>query len=121
MIVADGVMPFLAEDEMIALLRRLTCHFPSGEIAFNVYNKFPVWAASHYPGTRFLAPLFKSRGFDQRDPERWDPSLTLVRHILLTREPEVAGYPLTLRLWTRLAALSASFSRLGTTIAQYRF
>lgn len=120
-IVADGVMPFLAEDEMIALIRRLTRHFPSGEIAFNVYNRFTVWAANHYPAARSLAALFKSPGFDRRDPERWDPRLTLVRHILLTREPDVTRYPLALRLWTRVAALSASFSRLGTTVAQYRF
>lgn len=41
----------------------------------------------------------RSPGFDDlREPERWDPRLTLVREIMLTREPEVAEFPLALRL-----------------------
>jgi O-methyltransferase involved in polyketide biosynthesis len=120
-IVADGVLPFLSQEEMITLLDRLTSHFPSGEIAFNVYTRFTVWAARHYSGSRFLVPLFKSPGFDRLYPVRWNPRLTLIRHILLTREPEVDQFPTALRLWTRLSALSAAFSRLGTTVAYYRF
>jgi O-methyltransferase involved in polyketide biosynthesis len=120
-IVADGLMAFLAEADMISLLRRLTDHLHSGEIAFNVYNKFTVRAAKLAPSVRFLVPLFKSPGFDRLDPVRWNPKLTLIEEIMLTREPEVAQYPPALRLWTRLAALSTSLSRLGTVVARYRF
>ena len=64
----------------------------------------------------------ESPGFDDpREPERWNPSLKLVKEILLTREPEVAEFPLTLRLVTRLAAHSAALSRRGTTVLHYRF
>ena len=45
----------------------------------------------------------------------------LVKEILLTREPEVAEFPLALRLVTRLAAHSAAWSRRGTTVLHYRF
>jgi O-methyltransferase involved in polyketide biosynthesis len=37
-IVADGLMAFLTQDDMVALLRRLIGHFPSGEVAFNGYS-----------------------------------------------------------------------------------
>jgi hypothetical protein len=68
-----------------------------------------------------VADLIKSPGFDDpREPERWNPSLKLVKEILLTREPEVAEFPLTLRLANRLAAHSAALSRRGTTVLHYR-
>ena len=122
LIVADGLMAFLTQDDMISLLNRLISHFPSGDVAFNGYSRFAIWAAKHYHGTQSVAGLIKSPGFDDpREPERWDPRLTLVREILLTREPEVAGFPPALRLFTRLAAHSAAWSRRGTTVLHYRF
>jgi O-methyltransferase involved in polyketide biosynthesis len=121
-IVADGLLAFLAQEDMISLLNRLTGHFPSGEVAFNGYSRFAIWAAKHYHGTQSVADLIKSPGFDDpREPERWDPRLKLVEQILLTREPEVAEFPLALRLITRLAAHSAAWSRRGTTVLHYRF
>jgi O-methyltransferase involved in polyketide biosynthesis len=121
-IVADGLLAFLTQDDMIALLDRLTSHFPTGEIAFNGYTRFAIWAAKHYHGTQSVADLIKSPGFDDpREPERWNPKLKLVREILLTREPEVAEFPFALRKFTRLAARSTWWSRGGTTVLQYEF
>jgi O-methyltransferase involved in polyketide biosynthesis len=122
MIVADGLLAFLTQADMISLLNLLSGHFPSGEVAFNGYSRFAIWAAKHYHGTQSVADLIKSPGFDDpREPERWDHSLRLVKEILLTREPEVAEFPPVLRLLTRLAAHSAALSRRGTTILHYRF
>jgi O-methyltransferase involved in polyketide biosynthesis len=121
-IVADGLMAFLTPDDLIALVDRLVGHFPSGEVAFNGYSRFAIWAARHYHGTQSVADLLRSPGFDDpREPERWNPRLRLVREILLTREPEVAEFPAALRLVTRLAAHSTAVSRRGTTVLHYRF
>jgi O-methyltransferase involved in polyketide biosynthesis len=121
-IVADGLLAFLTQEDMISLLNRLTSHFPSGEVAFNGYSGFAIWAAKHYHGTQSVADLIKSRGFDDpREPERWDPNLKLVEEILLTREPEVAQFPPALRLFTCLSAHSTAWSRRGTTVLRYRF
>ena len=121
-IVADGLLAFLTPDDMTALLRRLVGHFPSGEVAFNGYSRFAIWAARHYHGTQSVAGLLRSPGFDDpREPERWDPRLHLVKEILLTREPEVAQFPPALRWFTRLSAHSAAWSRRGTTVLHYRF
>jgi O-methyltransferase involved in polyketide biosynthesis len=121
-IVADGLMAFLTQDAMISLLNRLIGHFPSGEVAFNGYTRFAIWAAKHYHGTQSVAELIRSPGFDDpRQLERWNPRLRLVREILLTREPEVAQFPPALRRFTRLAAHSTAVSRRGTTVLQYRF
>jgi hypothetical protein len=115
-------MALLTQDAMISLLNRLIGHFPSGEVAFNGYTRFAIWAAKHYHGTQSVAELIRSPGFDDpRQPERWNPRLRLVREILLTREPEVAQFPPALRRFTRLAAHSTAVSRRGTTVLQYRF
>jgi O-methyltransferase involved in polyketide biosynthesis len=121
-IVADGLIAFLSEEEMISLANLIISHFPSGEIAFNGYSKFAVWAQKHYPGAQSIRGITRFPGFDDpRTPERWNPKLKLTREILCTREPEVAQFPSALRLITRLAALSASLSRKGNTVLVYRF
>ena len=122
MIVADGLMAFLAEEEMITLLNRLISHFPSGEIAYNNYTKFTIWAAKHSHGTQSVADLVKSSGInDPREPERWNPKLKLIKEILLTREPEVTQFPTALRLYNRLLATSTALSRMGTIVLHFRF
>ena len=122
MIVADGLMAFLTQDDMIGLLDCLVSHFPSGEVAFNGYTRFAIWAAKHYHGTQSVADLIRSPGFDDpHEPERWNPRLRLVKEILLTRATEVAQFPPALRWFTRLSAHSAALSRRGTTVLHYHF
>jgi O-methyltransferase involved in polyketide biosynthesis len=122
LIVADGLMGFLTKDELVSLLDRLIDHFPSGEMVFNSYTKFAVWAAQHSPGTKSVAELIKFPGVDDpHDFERWNPRLTLVKEILLSREPEIAEFPPVQRLYYRLQARSTSWSRKGTIILHYRF
>jgi len=121
-VVADGLMGFLSQEEMASLLGRLVSHFPTGEIVFNSYSRFAIRATKHVPGTKAVSGLLRNPGFDDpRELERWDPRLHLVREILLSREPEVAQFPLFWRLYYRLSALSTSWSRKGTIILQYRF
>jgi O-methyltransferase involved in polyketide biosynthesis len=121
-IVADGLMGFLTRDEVGTLLTRITSRFPSGEIAFNSYPRFAIWAVKHTRGTRSVADLVKFPGSDDpHEPERWNPRLELVQEILLSREPEVAQFPPLLRAYYRLSARSTSWSRKGTVVLHYRF
>jgi len=121
-VVADGLMGFLSENELITLFDRVVDHFPSGELVFNSYSRFAVWAVKHSRGTRSVADLLRFPGFDDpRVPERWNPRLHLVREILLAREPEIASYPRVLRLYYGLLARRTSWARKGTIILHYRF
>jgi len=121
-IVADGLMGFLSEDELVSLWNRLVNHFPSGEIVFNSYTRFAIWIARHARGTKSVAELVTFPGMDDPcEPERWNPKLHLVREILLSREPEVAEFPTGWRWYHRLAAHSTAWSRLGTIVLHYRF
>ena len=46
MIVADGLILFLAQDDFVSLLNRLTAHFPGGELALNAYTTYAMWTLS---------------------------------------------------------------------------
>ncbi|WP_328610887.1 class I SAM-dependent methyltransferase [Amycolatopsis sp. NBC_00345] len=120
--VADGVVAFLPQDVLVALLNGITGRFPSGEIAFNSYTKFHVWAIRHYRGTGSIAGVVANPGFDDpHDPERWDPKLRLAGEVFATRAPEVALQPLAMRWFTRLCGRSAALSRRGTCVLRFRF
>lgn len=122
-IVADGLVAFLTQQDFVSLLNRLASHFPSGELAFNLYTAYATWAVKHLPGTAVIAGGVANPGFnDPRQPERWVGGLKLVEEIFLTRAPEVAELPLIVRLTSRLAARSAAVSRMiGTVVLRYRF
>jgi O-methyltransferase involved in polyketide biosynthesis len=121
-IVADGLMGFLSQDQLVSLWNRLINHFPSGEIVFNSYTRRAIWLAKHAPGTKSVADLVKFPGMDDpHQPESWNPRLRLVREILLSREPEVAEFPPGWRRYHRLAARSTALSRTGTIVLHYRF
>lgn len=121
-IVADGLMGFLTQDELESLWNRLISHFPCGELVFNSYTRFTIWVARHARGTKSVAELVKFPGMDDpRAPEGWNPKLQLVREIMLSREPEVDQFPPFWRRYYRLAAHSTAWSRMGTIVLHYRF
>jgi O-methyltransferase involved in polyketide biosynthesis len=122
-IVADGLIAFLSQDGFVSLLNRLARHFPGGELAFNLYTRYAIWAVKHAPGMAVIAGDVVNPGFnDPRQPERWVGGLKLVGEIFLTRASEVAGLPLAMRVTARVAARSARLSRLiGTVVVRYRF
>ena len=104
------------------MVDRLISHFPSGEMAFNSYTSFAIWASRHVPGTSSVAGLLKFPGVDDpRELETWNPKLKLVREILLSREPEISDYPTGARLYNRFMATSVALSRKGTIVLHYRF
>jgi O-methyltransferase involved in polyketide biosynthesis len=121
-IVADGLMGFLSEEEMVTLWNRLISHFPSGELVFNAYTRFAVWVAGHAPGTRSVAGMIKFPGMDDpRTPESWNPKLRLVKEIVLSWQPEVAEFPANWRLFHRLIRHSTTLSRMASFVLHYRF
>ena len=123
MIVADGLVLFLGQDDFVSLLNRLTAHFPGGELALNAYTTYAMWTFKHSRAMRAIAGGMANPGInDPRQLERWVDGLTLLDEIFLTRAPEVAELPLIGRLASRLAARSAKLSRLmATVVLRYRF
>ena len=123
MIVADGLVLFLHNDDFVSLLNRLTAHFPGGELALNAYTTWAIWTFKHSRAMRAIAGGIANRGLnDPRMLERWVDGLTLLEEIFLTRVPEVAELPLIDRCASRLAARSVKASRMmRTMVLHYRF
>ena len=104
-IVADGLIVFLTQHDFVSLLNHLRGHFPSGEVAFNQYTTYAVWAVKHLRGLAAIAGGAANPGFnDPHQPERWVDGLKLIEEIFLTRAPEVTDLPPIVRLTSRLAA-----------------
>lgn len=122
-IVADGLLLFLAQNDLEALLRRLVAHFPSGEVAFNPYTTYAVRTFKRARAMRVIAPGIANPGLnDPRQVEDWARGLRLVDETFLTRSPEVAELPLPRRWASRLAATSPRLSRIASgVVLRYRF
>lgn len=126
MVFADGLIAFLDEAAVIAILRRITAHFDSGVVAFNDYG--PVSKLNQVVGR--LATSSKTNsphgqwnfpGFaDARTPERWNPDLHLMREDSVMQRPEAAQFPAGLRLAARLSHRVPAIAR-KARVLQYRF
>jgi O-methyltransferase involved in polyketide biosynthesis len=126
MLVADGLFAFLTEPVIIAIFRRITDHFRSGELAFNDYGRIG-WASrvaiKLYPqkmfkdvGSQFGYPGFK----DAHHPETWNPNMRLAQEASLVDAPEVDLFPGWIRVATKLSGMSKT-GRRKARILRYAF
>lgn len=126
MVFADGLVAFLEEAEVIAVLRSVTEHFRSGVIAFNDYG--PVSKANQLmgrlatsrkansPHSQWNFPGFK----DPRHPQSWNGQLSLLEAASVMQQSEAELFPLGLRLAARLSHRLPAIAR-KARVLQYRF
>ena len=126
MLVADGLFAFLTEPVIVAIFRRITDHFGSGELVFNDYGRIG-WASrvaiKLYPqkmfkdvGSQFGYPGFK----DAHHPETWNPNMRLAEEASLVDAPEVDLFPGWIRVATKLSGMSKT-GRRKARILRYTF
>jgi O-methyltransferase involved in polyketide biosynthesis len=120
MIVAEGLMPYLAADDVKRLLERLTGHLPSGELAFDGYTRLGVRLLGLHPSIRATGASLHWGIDDPRELEVWIPRLKLVTELTsydpshIARMPRV--YRVLIRVWNHVSALR----RIGRLL-KYRF
>ncbi|MGV9802635.1 class I SAM-dependent methyltransferase [Mycobacterium sp. NPDC003449] len=126
MVVADGLFAFLAESAIIDVIRTVTGHFGSGELAFNDYGGIG-WlsraAIRLYPQKMYkdVGSQWGYTGFkDAHHPQTWSPGLRLVEEASLAHQPEVDLFPSWLRIATRLTGMSRATAR-KARILRYAF
>lgn len=78
MIVAEGVLPYLKEHQVAQVLRRITGHFPSGEIAFDAYSSFAIRLLRFNPAIRATGACLHWALDDPAEIERQVPGLMLI-------------------------------------------
>ncbi|WP_217635846.1 class I SAM-dependent methyltransferase [Arthrobacter sp. ok362] len=127
MLIANGLLAFLNEQEIVSLLRRVTGHFRSGELAFNDYGRIgwvSRFAVKLAPQRMFKAVSGQWSGYpgfkDAHRPEVWNPRLQLIEETSLAHAPEVELFPTWLRMATHLAGRIPSMAR-KARILRYSF
>ena len=122
MLIADGLLAFLAESVIVNLFRHIPDHFRSGELAMNDYGEvgglsiLAMKIAFSAVGNQWAYRGFK----DARVPQAWSRRLTLVEEASLAHTPEIDLYPVGARVSTRLMGLTQSGAR-KARILRYRF
>ncbi|MGH3724265.1 MAG: class I SAM-dependent methyltransferase [Mycobacterium sp.] len=125
MVVADGFFAFLTKEQIIATMRAVTDHFPTGQLAFNDYgrNVVGVWISKLFPQKMFKK-VNQLRGFegynDPHTPEQWNPRLKFVEEFSLVDSPEVELFPTWVRISSRMARYSKSMRR-SARILRFEF
>lgn len=97
MIIAEGLLEYLAEDEVKLLLNQLTSHFPRGRIAFDVMNSFAVKAGKDRL-KETTGAVHKWTVDDVHDVDRLDSKLHRTDSLSVFRSKYIHKLPLKTRL-----------------------
>ncbi len=109
LLIAEGVLHYLSEAEVKALLNAVVAHFPSGQMIFDICNSMIVKrAGSNVGGT---GATYKWGLDDPQDIQQLEPRLALVKEY---KPSELVGFdrfPLWLRLLFRAMQVSPTLWR----------
>lgn len=121
LVVAEGLLMYLSEPDVLALLRRITRHFPSGELVFDAMSTLAVRM------TNRANPIVKNAGArldwgidDPRTLEARVPGLQLVAEWSYTDAPELDRLSAPVRTVLRAAGRITAVRRFGRML-HYRF
>jgi O-methyltransferase involved in polyketide biosynthesis len=118
LLIAEGVLHYLSETEVKALLNAVVAQFPSGQLIFDICNTFIVRrTGSNVGGT---GATYKWGLDDPQDIKRLEPKLELIKEY---RPSELVGFsqfPVWWRIPYRIQEVNPTLRRMERTIV-YRF
>ena len=80
-VIAEGLLPYLQEQEVLQLLRRVTGHAPGGELALDAYSRFGLTMIGLQPSVRATGAVLRWALDDPKDLTRQIPRLDLVEEL----------------------------------------
>lgn len=108
MIIAEGILEYLTEDEVKTLLDRLTSFFPHGQIAFDVMNSFAVKSGKERLKDTTGA-IHKWIVDDVQDVDKLNTKLTKTTDLSVFKSTYIHNLPLKVRLMYATLCLIPSF------------
>jgi O-methyltransferase involved in polyketide biosynthesis len=120
MIIAEGVMMYLPEAVVGPLLRRLTDHFPSGQMAFDAFNHLARQAAKADQSVGATGASFGWTIDDPQDIRQLAPRLDLIREFRTQEFEGYARFPGVLRAVVGLMDPFPALRRMNRVLL-YRF
>jgi O-methyltransferase involved in polyketide biosynthesis len=115
--VADGVFAYLTRDDVKALFNRLTDHFPSGQIAFEVMSSLAMERAKSRLKNEFGAE-HKWAVDDLREVDNFDPRIKRIDSFSLFSSKFASRLPISSRVMCIFARMIPSFKN---TIRMLRY
>ncbi|MEW1753033.1 class I SAM-dependent methyltransferase [Streptomyces angustmyceticus] len=100
MIVAEGLLMYLTEQDGTALLRRLIAHVPGGELAFDAFSRFAI-RAQRLNRVVVKAGARLHWGTDAAGIARLSPKLEIVENLSALAVPGIEELPAAYRLAAR--------------------
>jgi O-methyltransferase involved in polyketide biosynthesis len=118
LLVAEGVLHYLSEAEVKALLNAVVAHFPSGQMIFDICNSMIVKrAGSNVGGT---GATYKWGLDDPQDIQQLEPKLELIKEFRPSELVAFDRFPLWLRGLFRAMEVSPALRRTERLIV-YRY
>jgi O-methyltransferase involved in polyketide biosynthesis len=118
LLIAEGVLQYLSETEVKALLNAVVAHFPSGQLIFDIGNPWIVKrAGSNVGGT---GATYKWGLNDPQDIKQLEPKLELIKEYKPSELVAFSRFPLWWRAQYRLMELNTTLRRMERIIV-YRF
>ncbi len=110
LLIAEGVLHYLAETEVKALLNSVGAHFPGGEMVFDICNSFIVKrAGSNVGGT---GATYRWGLDDPQDIKRLEPKLELLKEYRPSEAVAFSRFPLWWRALYRVQELNPTLRRM---------
>ncbi|MBN1146546.1 MAG: class I SAM-dependent methyltransferase [Anaerolineales bacterium] len=118
LLIAEGVLHYLSETNVKALLNAVVAHFPSGLLIFDICNQMIVnRAGSNVGGT---GATYKWGLDDPQDIKQLEPKLELIKEFKPSEMVAFSRFPLWWRTQYRVMELSATLRRMERTLV-YRY
>ncbi len=118
LLIAEGVLHYLSETEVKALLNAVVAHFPEGQMIFDICNKMIVKrAGSNVGGT---GATYKWGLDDPQDIQQLEPKLELIKEYRPSELVAFSRFPLWWRALYRAQELNLTLRRMERTLV-YRY
>ena len=118
LLIAEGVLHYLSETEVKALLNAVVAHFPGGQMIFDICNSMIVKrAGSNVGGT---GATYKWGLDDPQNIRQLEPKLELIKEYKTSELVAFDRFPLWLRGLFRVMEVSATLRRTERTVV-YRY
>jgi methyltransferase (TIGR00027 family) len=118
LLIAEGVLHYLSETEVKALLNAVVAHFPSGQMIFDICNTMIVKrAGSNVGGT---GATYKWGLDDPQQIKQLEPRLELVEEIPMHKLVSFSRFPLWVRAMYHLLDLNPTLRRMERILV-YRY
>lgn len=118
LLIAEGVLHYLSETEVKALLNAVASHFSSGQLIFDICNSMIVKrAGSNVGGT---GATYRWGLDDPEDIKQLEPKLELVKEFKPSELVAFSRFPLWLRALFRAQEASSTLRRMERVV-EYRF